>query len=97
MPNISSDFIKAWYKWIRRPVPASNSDIDHSASYVHGLVGSFIGGKQLDFKSLAAEELANIEQIRVDLNDSELNNENREEYLSYLSDITFLLEEMSRH
>ena len=107
---LSADFIKAWHDWLRRPVPASNfrngrtgspgyvieHDIDHSVSYVQGLVESFIAGKELDFQNLAAKELAEIDQLVARLNGSELNGDDKQQYLSYLSDMTFILREVER-
>ena len=107
---LSSDFIKAWRDWLRRPVPASNfrngrtgspayvieHDIDHAASYIQGLVESLIAGKELDFQNLAAKELAEMHQLVAKLNDSELNGDEKQQYLGYLSDMTFLLREIER-
>ena len=107
---LSSDFIKGWREWLRRPVPASNfrngrtgspayvieHDIDHSVSYVHGLVESCIAGKELDYQNLAAKELAEIDQLVAKLNRSELSSDDKQHYLSYLSDMTFILREVER-
>jgi hypothetical protein len=107
---LSPDFIKQWRLWLVRPVPVeifrkgrTNSpayeiehDIDHSVSYVHGLVENLIAGKDFDFKTLAAKELAELEQLRARISDGELNNEDKEKYLDYLTGMKSLLEKVAQ-
>ena len=107
---LSSDFIKAWRAWLRRPAPTTNFSngrtdspaygielqLDHSVSYVHGLVTNFIGGKEFDYRNLAAKELAELEELRAEVNRSELDDEEKEKYFSHLAEMTLILEEVER-
>lgn len=107
---LNSDFIKTWHEWLRRPIPTTNFrngrtdspayaielELDHCVSYVHGLVANFIDGKEYDYKSLAAQELAELEELRAKVNANELNDDEKEEYLSHLSETTLILKEVER-
>lgn len=105
---LSSDLIKAWREWLRRPIPNTNFSngrtdspayrielqFAHSVSYVHGLVANFIDGKEFDYKNLAAKELAELEELKAEVHSSELIDEEKEKYLSHLTDMTLILEQV---
>ena len=107
---LNATFIKTWRKWLRRPVPTANfrngrmnsptyeleHDIDHSVSYVYDLVQDFIAGKKLDYEKLASKELFEAEELVAKLNRSELNDEEKQKFLSYLSEMIVILKELRR-
>lgn len=53
-----------------------------------------IAGKNLDYERLASKELFETEQLVAKLNRSELNDEEKQKFLSYLAEMTFILKEL---
>ena len=108
---INPNFIKAWRAWVRHPIPITNfrngyrsaptyeleHDIDHSVSYVHGLVQDLIAGKELDYKTLASKELSALEQMVAKLNRCQVNEPEKEKFRKYISDMTFILRDVSEN
>ena len=106
--TVNAKLIKAWREWLRRPVPTANfrngrtnsptyeleHDIDHSVSYVHGLVQNLIAGKKLDYERLASKELFETEELVAKLNRSELYDEEKQKFLRYLSEMILILKEL---
>jgi len=106
--TVNARLIKTWREWLRRPVPTVHfrngrtnaatyeleHDVDHSVSYVHGLVQNLIAGKKLDYERLASKELFETEQLVAKLNRIDLNNEEKESFLRYLSEMIFILKEL---
>lgn len=106
---LPADFIVIWRKWLRMPVPSTNfrnghvqspsyeleHDIDHSVSYVKGLVENFIAGKPLDYKKLASEELSEIEKMIKSLERFDLDDVEKKPWSDYLSDMNLIVQKLA--
>jgi len=106
---LSPEFLQVWRQWLRKPAPTTNfrnghaaaptyqleHDIDHSVSYIQGLVRSFIAGEQLDYRGLASKELIEVEQWLTELNCRTLDETEKQKFVGYISDMKLILHELA--
>ena len=106
---LSAEFLQVWRQWLRKPAPTTNfknghaaaptyqleHDIDHSVTYIQGLVRSFIAGVQLDYRNLASKELIEVEQWLTELNCRASNETEKQKFLDYVSDMKLILQQLA--
>ncbi len=108
--RLSRDFIRAWYAWLRTPLPTSNFrlgkseapsygielQLAHLQSDVYSLGESAIAGRDHNYASLCAEYLSEIEAIRLELRDCELPDGRKEELAGFAHATHELLAHLSK-
>ena len=101
-------FIRAWRAWSHSHLPSENSrlgraaaptygvelDLDHVHSRLYSLGSAAIEGKGWDYEKLAAEGLADLGRIGVELEACSVAEGEKESFRSYISAARSLLEEM---
>lgn len=99
-------FIRAWYEWNRLAVPTKNFrlnryntstyglelNLDHLSSYVHSLGSGLIEGRKYDFASLAAKELIELNQILLEVENCDIDEEEKDEFRKYISATQLLIQ-----
>lgn len=101
-------FSRSWYEWIRLVVPTKNFrlnrrnaptyglelDLDHLRSNVYSLGSGVISESKADFARLAANELIELNQILLQVEDCDIDEEEKDKFRKYISATQLLLLEI---
>lgn len=104
----NKDFNRAWYRWLRVPLPTLNFrqghanattygielDLDHTASYVRRLGQGVIEQTAWDYIKLASQELNVINKIEQELENSTVPEIEKQMFKNYIAATRLLLEEI---
>ena len=100
-----NEFGNAWYAWQHLPEPIENFRgrrydapsyrleyaIDHLASHVYSLGSGFIARKDWYYRSLASDDLKELEDISSQLENSEVAEDQKEVFRQYIEGTRILL------
>ncbi len=101
-------FIRAWRAWLHSDAPSENFrlrranaptygvelDLDHLHSRLYSLGSAVIEGKSWDYAKFAAEELADLDRIVLELEGCDVPEGEKESFKSYVSIAWSLLREI---
>jgi hypothetical protein len=81
---------------VNAPTYELEHDLDHSVSYVQGMVRRLLAERDLDYERLASKEQREVAKMLADLESYSIDEDERDRLRSYLTDLNLILLELMK-